>query len=191
MAEHLDNGDKKQIKWFVMRSYKNERRAIEALSHKTYGLEHFIPMEQVIRERMGKKMICTVPVIPSLIFVRSSQEKIVQFKHTRYADLQFVIWNREGNARYLTVPDKEMHNFMLLYAQRQHKVVFYHPNDERLKSAIASGQRVRVHGGVLDTLEGYAIRVGRKHHRQIVVIIPDTIAISSAQVGDGIIEVIK
>lgn len=37
-------------------------------------LEFFIPKEQAIRTRNGKKIISMVPVIPSLIFVHASQK---------------------------------------------------------------------------------------------------------------------
>ena len=34
--------EKKQVRWFVMRAYKNEKMAEDRLKDKEYGLEYFI-----------------------------------------------------------------------------------------------------------------------------------------------------
>lgn len=46
--------EKKQVHWFVMRAYKNEKLAEEKLSSKN-GLEHFIPKHYAVRTYHGKK----------------------------------------------------------------------------------------------------------------------------------------
>ncbi|MDY4854164.1 MAG: transcription termination/antitermination NusG family protein, partial [Prevotella sp.] len=77
----MENGlvkDKPQ--WYVMRAYKNESTAEERLSDEKYGLTHFIPKEKVLRTINGKKVICMVPVIHSLVFVYASHKQIVDFK---------------------------------------------------------------------------------------------------------------
>lgn len=178
-----------ETKWYVMRVYLNERKAEEALRNAQYGLEHFIPKETVVRTYHGKKILCEVPVIRSLIFVRATHEQIVCFKQNYFNELQFVIWNRDGNLRYLTVPDKEMDSFMLVYTQKEQAVTFYKPGDSNLEEALGKGDRIRVHGGKLDGLEGYVAKVHGKRSKQIVVVIPEALAIATAQVDDGIIEV--
>ena len=35
--------EKRQVRWFVMRAYKNEKMAEDRLKDKEYGLEYFIP----------------------------------------------------------------------------------------------------------------------------------------------------
>lgn len=176
-------------KWYVMRVYQNERKAKEALSNEKHGLKYFIPMEKVIRTYHGKKIVCEVPVIRSLVFVFASREEIIHFKQNYYNDLQFVIWNCDGYMRYLTVPDKEMDSFMLVYLQKEKEVTFYKPGDEELEKALKRGDRIHIHGGLLDGLEGYVAKVSGKRSKQIIVVIPDALAIATAQVNDGIIEV--
>ena len=183
--------DKKDRKWFVMHAYLNERKAKETLSHERHGLEHFIPMEKVVRTFHGKKTVCDVPVIRSLVFVHATHEEIIHFKQNYYNKLQFVMSHRDGYKCYLTVPDKQMDSFMLVYTQKEEAVTFYKLGDETLEEALKKGDRVHIHGGRLDGLEGYVLKVRGKRSKQIIVVIPDALAISTAQVNDGIVEVIE
>ena len=172
---------KDKPQWYVMRAYKNESAAEVLLSNKTYGLEHFIPKQQVLRTVNGKKAICMVPVIHSLVFVHASQRQIVDFKHHYFYDLQFVTWKTEDGLVYLTVPEKEMKNFICVCKQTEQEVHFYkldEINKGKDKIDIAKGKRVRVHGGPFDQVEGFFMKVGRKRGRQLVVIIPDLLAVS-------------
>ena len=172
-------------KWYVMRVFQNEKKAEEMLSA-PYGLEHFIPKKNVVRTRHGKAIVCKEPVIRSLIFVHATREQILEFKQHYYNNLQFVIWNRDGNARYIIVPEEDMKNFMLVYRKKEHEATFFRPDEINIEK----GVRVKIHGGSLDTLTGIFVKVANKRRKQVVVIIPDTIAIS-AEVDDGIIEVIN
>ena len=117
--------DKDKILWYVMRAYKNENTAEDRLSNETYGLEYFIPKQKVLRTVKGKKVFFMVPVIHSLVFVHASHQKIVDFKHNYYYDLQFVTWKSGGELVYLTVPDEDMTNFIKVCKQADEEVHFY------------------------------------------------------------------
>ena len=171
--------------WYVMRVYKNEKKAEELLSGRG-GLRYFIPKEQVLRVRHGKKVSCMVPVIPSLVFVRATRKQAVEFKKNIYNDLQFVIWRCDEGDHYLTVPDKQMEDFMQVCLQTQQKVTFYRPEEINLKKSM----RVRVHGGVLDSVEGVFLKVAGKRRKQVLVIIPDMLAVS-AEVEPEYLEIIE
>ena len=185
--------DKKTVRWYVMRAYKNEKRAEERLSDEKYGLEYFIPKEKVLRTVNGKKVVCMVPVIHSLVFVHASQQQIVDFKLNYYNDLQFVTWKTEEDKLiYLTVPEKEMTNFIEVCEQTERDVQFYkigEINNSKDKINIAKGKRVRVHGGPFDQVEGYFMKIGKKRGRQLVVIIPDLL-VASAEVEPEYLQVI-
>ena len=185
--------DKKTARWYVMRAYKNEKRAEERLSDEKYGLEYFIPKEKVLRTVNGKKVVCMVPVIHSLVFVHASQQQIVDFKLNYYNDLQFVTWKTEEDKLiYLTVPEKEMTNFIEVCEQTERDVQFYkigEINNSKDKINIAKGKRVRVHGGPFDQVEGYFMKIGKKRGRQLVVIIPDLL-VASAEVEPEYLQVI-
>ena len=192
MSKTMANGQEKdKPRWYVMRAYKNENTAEERLSHKTYGLEYFIPKQKVLRTVSGKKTICMVPVIHSLIFVHASQRQIVEFKHNCYYDLQFVTWKTEEGLIYLTVPEKEMKNFIEVCNQTEQEVQFYKIDEinKGKKIDIAKGKRIRVYGGPFDQVEGYFMKIGRKRGKQLVVIIPDLLAVS-AEISPDYIQVI-
>ena len=177
----MANGLKKEeSQWYVMRAYKNEKTAEEHLSDKNYGLEYFIPKEKVLRTVNGKKVMCSVPVIHSLVFVHASQRQIVDFKLNYYNDLQFVTWKKSDGLVYLTVPNEEMTNFIKVCKQTEKEVHFYkigEINNEKDKINIEKGKRVRVHGGPFDQVEGYFMKVAKKRGRQLVVIIPDLLVV--------------
>ncbi|MGM9759806.1 MAG: UpxY family transcription antiterminator [Parabacteroides sp.] len=171
--------------WYVMRAYKNEKRAEELLSGK-HGLKHFIPKQQVIRTCNGKKIISMVPVIRSLVFVYATQKQIVKFKRSIYNDLQFVIWKCDNELLYLTVPNKQMDHFILVCEQKEQEVVFYRPDQIQVEK----GQRVRVHGGTFDKLEGIVVKVEKKRNRQFVVLVPQILA-ASVKINPEFLEILE
>ena len=184
--------DKKPQPWYVMRAYKNEKTAEERLSDEKHGLKHFIPKQKVLRTINGKKVICMVPVIHSLVFVHASQKQIVDFKLNYYNDLQFVTWKSSDGLIYLTVPDEEMTNFIKVCEQTEEEVHFYKISEINMGKDtinIEKGKRVRVHGGPLDQVEGYFMKVAKKRGRQLVVIIPDLLVVS-AEVEPEYIQII-
>ena len=184
---------KDEPRWYVMRAYKNEKTAEAHLLDEKYGLEHFIPKEKVLRTIKGRKVMSLEPVIHSLVFVHASQRKIVEFKLNYYNDLQFVTWKTEEELIYLTVPDKEMSNFIEMCKQTEKEVHFYkigEINQNKDKLDIAKGKRVRVNGGPCDQLEGYFMKVGKKRGRQFVVIILDLLAVS-AEIEPDYLEIIE
>ena len=171
--------------WYVMRAYKNEKKAEELLSG-SHGLTYFIPKRQVIRTSERKKVISMEPVIRSLVFVYATQQQIVSFKRDIYNDLQFVIWKCDGGNRYLTVPNKQMRNFIQVCEQREQEVIFYRPEQIQVER----GQRVRVHGGTFDKLEGIVVKVEKKRNKQFVVLVPQVLA-ASIKVDPEYLEIIE
>ena len=173
-----------EAKWYVMRAYKNEKKAEELLSGKN-GMTYFIPKQKVIRTYQGKKVITTEPVIHSLVFVFASQKQIVNFKRYIFNDLQFVSWKRYDSTNYLTIPAKQMDDFIRMCTQKEQEVTFYTPDEIPLEK----GQKVRVHGGVFDKMEGILIKTYKKRNKQLAVIIPDILA-ASANVDPEYLEII-
>ena len=168
-----------------MRAYKNEKKAEELLSGKN-GMTYFIPKQKVIRTYQGKKVITTEPVIHSLVFVFASQKQIVNFKRYIFNDLQFVSWKRDNSTNYLTVPSDEMDNFIRMCTQKEQEVTFYTPADIQVEK----GQKVRVHGGTFDKMEGILVKTYKKRNKQLVVIIPDILA-ASANVDPEYLEILN
>ena len=179
-------------RWYAMRAYKSENTAEERLSA-IYGLKHFIPKQKVLRTHNGKKIPTLEPVIRSLVFVYATQRQIVDFKRRYYNDLQFVMTKTSGNLSYLTIPAKQMDDFIAVCQQREQEVHFYQPDEINNGAGllnIAKGQKVRVHGGPLDKVEGYFVKVAKKRGRKFVVILLDLLVVST-EVSPDYLEVIE
>ena len=175
---------KQENLWYVMRAYKSERKAEELLSGE-HGLEYFIPKKQVLRTCAGRKVLCMEPVIHSLLFVYAAQQEIIEFKRFYYNSLQFVMSRDANMLRYLTVPTQQMSSFIQVCRQREEKVIFHKPGEIDL----TKGQKVRVHGGTFDNVEGYFLKLHQRRKRQLVVLIPEVLA-ASAEVSTDYIQVI-
>lgn len=92
-----------------------------------------------------------------------------------------------GLEKPLTVPDKEMQNFILI-AQQMLQDISYHDPDE---IQLCKGDKVRITGGVFEGLEGTLLRVKGKRSKRVVVKIEGVVAISSAEIQKDFIERIE
>ena len=172
-------------RWFVLRAYKNEKKAEEVLSDAD-GLPYFIPKQYAVRVYHGRKTRRLVPVIPGLVFVHAHQVAICELKK-RHNFLQFVMRTRNANADrtapsgrtdqdYLVVPDKQMADFMRVAGQYEENVAYYNPEELHLEK----GTRVRILGGLFEGARA----------RRLVVQIPNTLA-AVVSVEPDLVEVIK
>jgi len=173
-----------KIQWFVMRAYKCERQAEEKLA--AYGgMEYFIPKHYAVREYHGVKSRRLVPVIPSLVFVRSSRMRISEFKKG-FNQLQYAMCERDGGLAYMTVPDDQMANFIKVASQHEEALQYFRPEEIDLRS----GARVRILGGCLDGVEGVFVRVSGRRSRRVVVMLDGVMAVA-AEVRPDLIEVLS
>lgn len=182
-------------RWFVLRAYKNEKKAEEVLSGAN-GLPYFIPKQYAVRVYHGKKTRRLVPVIPGLVFVQATRGNLCEFKkHHNF--LQFVMRTRNANADrtapsgrtdqdYLVVPEKQMADFMRVAGQYEENVAYYSPEELHLEK----GTRVRILGGPFDGVEGVFLKVQGARARRLVVQIPNTLA-AVVSVEPDLVEVIK
>lgn len=184
MAEEIANSD--PVKWYVMRVYKRELQAEEALNS-AYGLEHFVPKMFSTRTRHGKEERVLKPSIPGIVFVHANRKEIHRFKEYFPVMQYFYQKCHIGLEKPLTVPDKEMQNFILI-AQQMLQDISYHDPDE---IQLCKGDKVRITGGVFEGLEGTLLRVKGKRSKRVVVKIEGVVAISSAEIQKDFIERIE
>ena len=175
---------KAEVCWYVMRAYKNEAKAEEALSGE-YGLPFFIPKQYVLRTFHGKKTRVLVPAIASLVFVHASRNKLNAFK-LRYPFLQYVMLRRSTGMEFMKVPEKEMDNFIKIATHTEEELMYFQPDEINFKP----GSRIRIIGGPFDGAEGYFVKVQGKRNRRLVVKLDGLMAIS-AEVEPDFVEVIK
>lgn len=171
--------------WFVMRAYKCEKRAEEALGAEG-GLPFFIPKHYAVRSCFGRKQLRLVPVIPGLVFVHASREELLAFKR-RHDFLQFTTSRRRaGGSECLVVPDEQMEAFIRVASRYEEEVVYCRPEEIDLER----GTRVRVVGGAFDGVQGLFVKVRGRRNRRVVVLL-DRVAAVTAEVSPDLLEVLS
>lgn len=165
-----------------MIAYKQEKAA-EAVLSGASGLEHYIAKHYVVRSYHGKKQRKLVPSIPNVVFVHAVREEIVEFKK-RHNFIKFAMEHTSSGKSYLRVPDGQMQDFIRVSSAYGSDIRYYNP--EELDAA--NGTRVRIHGGLFDGVRGTLVKVKGKRNKQVVVIIPQVVAVS-VEVHPDLVEV--
>ncbi len=176
--------DRDKPYWFVMYAYKQEQKAEEILSALS-SIKYYIPKHFVVKTVKGRKEKRLVPYINSIVFIYSSFTDIVKFKE-RYDFIKFVIWNKSTGYEYLIVPDEQMETFIRVSSSYVRQVRYCNINELDLQE----GTRVRVIGGEFDGVEGRFMRVKGRRSKQVVLTIPNVMAVS-VEVHPDLIEVLE
>lgn len=182
----MNNNDDDKIAWFAMSApYRRELKAKERLA--AMGIETFVPMTKAIVERRGTKRCEAVPAIHNLIFAHTSKENIKQAKQN-IEYLQYRTYPFEGKNKPITVPDKDMKQFIAITNARMEDITYLRPDEIDIKK----GTKVRIHGGEFNGTEGIFVKLKGKRNRRVVVLIEGVAAIAiNAELSPDIIEVIK
>jgi len=170
--------------WFPMRvTYGREMKVKGELDR--LGIENFVPMTykvmDVNNEELHREL---VPAINNLIFVRSTQERISGLKRSNEVlePLRYMMDLTAEEAHVImTVPDRQMENFMRVATKTDESVMFL---DE--KSIVGKeGKRVKIMGGVFEGVEGVIRRV--KRCKRVVVEIESVASVAIAYVPVGML----
>lgn len=173
------------IKWYVMSApYRRELRAKDFLDGK--GIENFIPMTKTLVERGGRKKHVIVPAIHNLIFVHTSKENIKEIK--RVADyLQYRTTPRDRKNIPITVPDKEMQQFIAITQNRMDEITYLSPDE----LDITKGCKVRIHGGAFDGTEGVFVKIKGKRNKRVVVLVEGVASVAiNTEISPDFIEIL-
>jgi transcription antitermination factor NusG len=181
----MKNDNLDTVRWYVMRAYKNEKKAEEVLSAPG-GLEFFIAKQYAVREYHGVKSKHLVPAIPGLVFVHAGHDQIVDFKQRGNNFLQFVILKKSSGPEYLTVPDSQMDNFIKVASRYDIETAYLLPDEVDL----SAGTRVRILGGPFNGVEGVFMRVSGKRNRRLLVQL-EGITTLATEISPELIEVIR
>ncbi len=168
-------------RWFVMRAYKCEKKAEEALEAEG-GMDFFIPKKYAVRVYHGVKSKRLVPAIPGLVFVYATHDALVEFKKS-HNFLQFI---KNAASEYLVVPDSQMESFIKVASLYEENTVYHNPDEIDIKK----GARVRIHGGKFDQVQGIFVKVRGKRSRRLVVMLDGLLA-ASVEVSPDLIEVLQ
>ncbi len=169
--------------WFAMGApYRNEIKVQKKLEE--LGVRVFIPMKNDVVERRGRKIRVRVPAVSNLVFVNISRAGMSGLKPT-VPEMQYKIVRSSDGNRVITVPDKEMEDFIAVTSAMENDVVYYAPEE----ISLAKGTRVRIIGGLFDGAEGVLLKVKGHRSRRFVVSLPNLLY-AAAEISPDLIEVL-
>ena len=151
-------GDPKS--WYPMRvTYSRELKVKAELDR--LEIENFVPMTYRLVDADGENPHRELlPAINNLVFVHSTQERISRLKTSNdvLEPLRYMMdHTAEKPHEIMTVPDRQMENFMRVATMTDDSVMFL---DE--KSIVGKeGKRVMIMGGKFEGVEGVIRRVKR------------------------------
>ena len=171
--------------WFPMRvTYQREIKVKAELDR--LGIENFVPMTyKMVDADTDNPCRKLVSAIRNLIFVRSTQERISHLKSSNemLEPLRYMIDNTAEEAHtIMTIPDKQMQNFMRVASKSDDSVMFL---DD--KSVVGKeGKRVEIIGGAFEGVTGVIRRV--KRCKRVVVEIEGVASVAIAFVPAGLLK---
>ena len=170
--------------WFPMRvTYSREMKVKAELDR--LEIENFVPMTYRLVDAYSESPHRElVPAINNLIFVHATQSQISRLKTTNEAlePLRYMMdRTAEKVHEIMTVPDRQMVNFMRVASRTDDSVMFL---DER--SIVGKeGKRVKIMGGVFEGVEGVIRRV--KRCKRVVVALDGIASVAIAYVPAGLL----
>ena len=169
---------KELVLWYPMRvSYGREEKIKEALD--TLNIRNFLPMQ---RQRgwvddKGEPHQKLVPAVRNLIFIHSSQEHITELKmfNKECNSLRYMTnpFSHSDDDYLLTVPDRQMENFIRVAAVQDDSLFYLDPNAEFLR---VLGRKVRITDGNFKDAIGTIKRI--KNNKRVVVEIQGVVAVA-------------
>lgn len=127
------------------------------------GVESYVPMHFIERTYGERKRKVWEPLVHNLLFVRTSAGLLKQIKSETTLPIRYIM--DRGTKAPAVIPDRQMQDFMAVVATQNEHVEIVAPQDVDL----ASGDAVRVTGGIFAGIEGRYIR--HKGHSKVAVAI--------------------
>ena len=173
--------------WYVIKAiFKKETAVRDAL--RGMGLRCYVPMHYRIEMVRGHKVRRLVPAISDLVFVKGEMDEIntcrQKLRETTYW-LTRPVAGQEQREKIM-VPDKAMEDFIRVTERHEAEVTYFTPDEV----VLSKGDRIRIHGGAFDGVEGVLLKVKGRRSKQLVVTIPD-LAVAAVSITPEVIEVIN
>lgn len=172
--------------WFAMSAtFGRGLKAKTFLEDKS--VECFVPMKyEIVNDRKEGKVRKLIPAISNLIFVHTTKKRIQSLKAlTPY--LQYLTKPVGERNVPITVPEKQMLQFIKVCDTYDDKLLYLAPHEIRLKE----GTPVRIVGSMFDGVEGTFLKVDGSRKKRVVVLLQDVTAVVLAEFTDGYLQVLK
>lgn len=170
-----------ELRWWAMSAVYNRSMKVKQMLD-GWGVENFVPMKTVVRTYAGRKTRQRIPAISNLIFVRASEERVQEVKE-RSRILQYLCMRQDGRNRRIIVPDDDMAAFQRV-AGAEEEVLYFRPEEIDFER----GDRVRIHGGDFDGVEGIFVKVQGKRNKMVVVTIPTLVSVATLTFAPELLE---
>ncbi|MFI3278640.1 MAG: UpxY family transcription antiterminator [Rikenellaceae bacterium] len=171
------------VVWYAMKTtYKRELKAKEYLDSR--GIENFIPMQQHITSKYGRRIVTTKPAIHNLIFVKVDLSQLKDIK----ASLGYIhncLTDKDNITSPIIVPFQQMEQFIDVTTKHLDQIAYVDLTTTTLKK----GTPVRIIDGRFKGYEGELERIKGKRNRRVHVNIKGITAYSF-EVEADLIEVI-
>lgn len=176
LQNRVDNRIESDCEWFVMKTHNNRATTASALL-KRINIATFIPFKQgFITNRNGKRVSSMRPIIPNLIFVKTTRSEIWSLKN-RYDFLNLLYdrtLERSNWGEPMTVPSEQMELFIAFVKDNYDKIAIIEEFDAL---DLNRGELVMVTSGPFEGRVATYISVKGRRGRQIVVKIDGFIAV--------------
>lgn len=153
----LERSDEAPL-WYAMSAPYREMKVVTHLKT-NQDIKVFLPLERcerMVGQHIRKRVISYRPVVRNLLFVKATPGRMRNLKQIYNSMLQFKIRPMDGHSEVITIPDKEMEDFMALYENVEDaNKHFFLPGEIDLRPEA----RVRIEDGVFAGLEGYYQKV--------------------------------
>ena len=148
--------------WYAMSAPYREMKVADYLKAKE-DIKVFLPLERcerMVGQHIRKRVISYRPVVRNLLFVKATPGRMRDLKQIYNSMLQFKTRPMDGHSEVITIPDKEMEDFMALCENVEDaNKHFFLPGEIKLRPEA----RVRIEDGVFAGLEGYYQKVKGCH----------------------------
>lgn len=172
---------KEELRWWAMSAVYNRSMKVKQMLD-GWGVENFVPMKTVVRTYAGRKTRQRIPAISNLIFVRASEERVQEVKE-RTRILQYLCMRQDGRNRRIIVPDDDMVAFQRV-AGAEEEILYFRPEEIDFERS----DRVRIHGGDFDGVEGVFVKVQGKRNKMVVVTIPTLVSVATLTFAPELLE---
>lgn len=167
-----------QLCWYAARTRDKQELSVREALQKL-EVECFIPTRREVRQLKYRRKEVEVPVIRNMIFVHATKQQAIDL-HNKYGIGIYYIADlcKRG---MLVVPDKQMHDFMMVMDLAPEAVSFDNEN-------LVIGSRVSVVKGEFSGLEG---EIASDSHRTYVVISIHGVFTASIRLPKSYLKLIK
>ena len=175
------------VAWYVLRvTYQRELIAKKRLDE--LKIESFVPTRQVKSKLCnGRVVMQRRALVHNYIFIHSDRATIDDVKQFELPYLRYVMHNKDNVRQMMTVPEEQIHNFMLITGTEDERLMLLQPESVD----IALGTRVRITGGLFAGAEGVLIKVAGARDRRVVVKIDGVAAVATPKIEKELLEIIE